>query len=229
MPLIDPTDPAVEHQQCAELVTQLLVLNRDLPTAAKTLGLKRSQARALTESETYRRLRDTMVARLTTYEEAWQDTALTRLRANIPLALSTLEDAAAGADKWGDRIKAADSILDRAGIERHSAAEIKHIVSLDQESVDRLTQAAREADAIDVTAATLADFSYARQRPITSHLRDEPPLGENPSGIPSEMQSQQLLPRQVGDRVRGPDPQPARRHGNLDSESEPEEARLSPT
>lgn len=229
MPICDTDDPAIEHQQCAELVTQLLVLNRDLPSAAKTLGLKRSQARALTESETYRRLRDTMVARLTTYEEAWQDAALARLRTNIPLALSTLEDATANADKWGDRIKAADSILDRAGIERHSAAEIKHIVSLDQESVDRLTRAAAEADAIDVTSASLADFSYARQRPITSHLRDEPPLGAHEGGVPPEMQSQQLLPRQVGDRLRGSDARPARRDGDLDSESEPPEARLSPT
>lgn len=224
--IIDTDDPALNHQRCAELVTHLIVLNQDLPTASKALGLKRRSIEELVASETFQRLKAGMLTRLGIVEEAWQDNALRKLRTAIPESIDKLVELRDCAEKDADKLRAVENILDRGGIERKSAAEIKHTVSLDQETVDRLSQAAAEVDAIDVTAATLSDFAYAYQRPTTAPLRDQPPTRANAGQLSPESKNLDLLHGQGRPGLRGPNPQLPRRDGELDST--PHEAQIRP-
>lgn len=228
MTYVEHIDPALEHQRCAELVTQLVVLNRDLPAAATALGLKKRQVRRLVESETFTRLKSGLLTRMGIIEEAWQDNALRRLRASIPSVLDGLIALTTAADKDADKLRAMENVLDRGGIERKSAAEIKHTVSLDQETVDRMALAAKEADAIDVTANELADFAYARQRPITNPLRNAeseraPARRDAPEG-----QDEHLLHGKGRPRLRGPDDRLPRSNGELDAEANEAQIRPGP-
>ena len=219
-------DTILTQQRAAELVTQLVVLNRDLPAAAKAIGLKRKMAEEIVEGEVYKRLQASMLARLGVVEEAWQDQALKTLRASIPSVLAGLISLATDAQKDADKLRAMENVLDRGGVERKSAAEVKHIVSLDKETVDRMALAAREADAIDVTVANLSDFSYARQRPTTSPIRNAEPQRQPAPGHAPTGQDLDLLHGQGRARLREPDDRLPRRDGELDST--PNEAQIRP-
>lgn len=223
-------DAALEHQRCAELCTHILILNRPIREAAKACGLKTSVARDLIASDTYQRMRQDTLTRLGVIEEAWHDKALKRIRALADKSIDVFADRMNDDANPMAQLRAAENIADRAGLERKSSAEVKHIVTLDEETVDRLTRAMRESDAIDVTnvSASLADFDYARQRPVTTPLRDSPSERTDARGVSPKGQDLDLLHGQGDPRVRRPDPRLPRRDGELDSGEVEEEARLSP-
>lgn len=219
-------DAALQHQRCAELVTHILVLNRPIREAAKACGLKTSVARELMGTETYKRLRSDTLTRLGVVEAAWHDMAVTRIRSLTNKAIDVFSDRMDDDSNPLAQLRAAENIADRAGLERQSKSEIKHIVSLDEETVDRITRAMQESDAIDVTetAKSLQDFAYARQRPTTTPLRDEPPNGSHAQRVPGEGQSQHLLHGESDPGVRRPDHRLPR--GDVPVDSEPLEAQI---
>ena len=59
-------------------------------------------------------------------------------------------------------LRAIDSILDRVGFGRHQKVEERTTISLDQKTIEQLTRAMKEADAVELDPKT--DWSYATQQ-----------------------------------------------------------------
>lgn len=122
---------------------------------------------ALMRSPAYKQMKAQLERRLRIRWETESEEMLNQMRRIAGKSLHRFEEVVEESENLGAVTRIGNSMLDRIGLERQSSSEVRHLVILDADSVERLTQAERALAGRQANVVELKeeDWAYASERP----------------------------------------------------------------
>lgn len=222
MPRSASTKKNPEHE-AYELAARITVYGQSLSEAAAAMGIRAQRAGQIAKDERYGRFAAMMQARLEEARELDLNDAVKMIRKTMfPNALARLDRIVVAEKENKVALRAIENVLDRGGLPRTQREEHDVKITLDQETVERLSIAAsKHADLMRTIELRSTEWSYAYQKPGGGER------GGAPTATPGDGKAK--LPfHGKGDRVQRPDRHLPRGDGGVDSEAVESEAGFSP-
>ena len=208
-----------------ELAKRILLQGQSLALASKGLGIPLSLVHQLVQSQTFQDTRLKLASNAPEASDGSLEQDMKRVEGMRGEAISRISRVMEEAEDDKLAWLAATDILDRSGIPKQNRIEAKHTIELSKETMQLLTRAMGEQDAIELSRS---DWSYAADKPVDFRVGERITARESEGAVAIPSETIDLLHGESDCGVSGLRSRSPRDDGRVDRKADDEEAGLSP-